>query len=226
MLKHRLLIAILVIGNALTVVAQAPRGFLPADLSAIKNVGDAQVSPDGTTIVYSISETTSDRSGVISRLWIIPTAGGEPKRLMPGNANESTPRWSPDGKWIAFYSNRDGRDGLWVVPAAGGEPKLATRLVRTNFYLTHAGESFTWAPDSKRLAFLSSPEVLADAPPPPPPPLPPPPTQRARERTGSASPSSSTGAARPPSAPGADTTRSPSASSRRCSTWASRPSAS
>ncbi len=146
---------------------QTKRGLLPTDLSAIKDVSDAQISPDGSKVAYVVSEATPDRSRTVSRLWIVPTSGGESKRLTTGDASESTPRWSPDGKWIAFYSNRDARDGLWVVPTEGGEPKLVTRVYRTNFYLKAAGESFTWAPDSKRIAFLSSIEVLNEAPPPP-----------------------------------------------------------
>jgi dipeptidyl aminopeptidase/acylaminoacyl peptidase len=145
--------------------SQTKRGLLPTDLSTIKDVGDAQISPDGSKVVYVVSEVSPDRSRTVSRLWIVPTAGGESKRLTTGDANESTPRWSPDGKWIAFYSNRDKQDGLWVAPAEGGEPRLVTHVYRTNFFLTHAGESFTWAPDSKRLAFLSSTEILNEPPP-------------------------------------------------------------
>lgn len=146
---------------------QTKRGLLPTDLSAIKEVSDAQISPDGSRVVYVVSETAPDRSRMISRLWIVPTAGGEPKLLTKNDASEafseSGPRWSPDGKWIAFYSSRDKKDGLWIVPAEGGEPKLATYVVRTNFYLNKAGESFTWSPDSRQIAFLSSPEVLSQS---------------------------------------------------------------
>lgn len=146
---------------------QTKRGLLPTDLSAIKEVSDAQISPDGSRVVYVVSETASDRSRMISRLWIVPTAGGEPKLLTKNDASEafseSGPRWSPDGKWIAFYSSRDKKDGLWIVPAEGGEPKLATYVVRTNFYLNKTGESFTWSPDSRQIAFLSSPEVLSQS---------------------------------------------------------------
>ena len=144
---------------------QPKRGLLPTDLSVIKDVSDAQISPDGSKVVYVVSEAASDRSRVVSRLWIVPTAGGESKLLTTGDASESTPRWSPDGKWIAFYSNRSKRDGLWIVSSGGGEPRLVTHTLRTNFHLKGAGESFTWAPDSKRIAFLSATEILNEAPP-------------------------------------------------------------
>jgi dipeptidyl aminopeptidase/acylaminoacyl peptidase len=163
MLKLRLPIIALVFICSSLAVAQTYRGLLPTDLSAIKEVSDAQISPDGSRVVYVVSETAPDRSGMISHLWIVPAVGGDSKRLTIGEANETTPRWSPDGKWIALYSNRDQRDGLWIVPAEGGQPKLLTHVTRTNFHLKGAGESFTWSPDSKRIAFLSSTESLNEA---------------------------------------------------------------
>ncbi|MGH9938657.1 MAG: prolyl oligopeptidase family serine peptidase [Blastocatellia bacterium] len=144
---------------------QSKRGLLPTDLSAIKDVSDAQISPNGSKVVYVVSEAAPDRSRAVSRLWIVPAAGGEPKRLTTCDASESTPRWSPDGKWIAFYSNRSKRDGLWIVSAEGGEPRLVTHTLRANFHLKGAGESFAWAPDGKRIAFLSATEILNEAPP-------------------------------------------------------------
>lgn len=168
MSKFRLpLIALIFICSVLATAQTqpSPRGFLPTDLSALKDVSDAQISPDGPKVVYVVSESAPDRSRMTSRLWITPTAGGESKRLTTGDANESTPRWSPDGKWIAFYSNRDQQDGIWIAPAEGGEPRLVTHTLRTNFHLKGAGESFTWSPDSKHLAFVSSIEILNEAPP-------------------------------------------------------------
>jgi dipeptidyl aminopeptidase/acylaminoacyl peptidase len=169
--RHILSIALVLLCSILAGAqpAQPKRGLMPTDLSSIKDVSDAQISPDGSKVVYVISEAAPDRSRMVSRLWIVPTAGGESKRLTAGDASESTPRWSPDGKWIAFYSNRDQRDGLWIVAPEGGEPRLVTRTIRTNFHLKGAGESFTWSPDSKRIAFLSATEILNEAPPPAPP---------------------------------------------------------
>ncbi len=145
------------------VPAQTKRGFQPRDLSALKDVSDAQLSPDGARVVYTVTEVSADHLRNVSHLWIVPTVGGEPKRLTSDEANESTARWSPDGKLIAFYSDRDKQNGLWVRPVEGGELQLVTHVARTNFFLTHAGESFTWSPDGKRLAFLSSPESLPKA---------------------------------------------------------------
>src|SRR5262249_60913006 len=97
---------------ATSVSSQTKRGLLPNDLSLIKDVSDAQISPAGSSVVYVVSEAAPDRSRTVSRLWIVPTKGGESKRLTAGDASESTPRWAPDGQWIAFYSNRDKQERL------------------------------------------------------------------------------------------------------------------
>jgi dipeptidyl aminopeptidase/acylaminoacyl peptidase len=152
--------ALLILLCPLFIAAQNKRGFQPADLYALKDVSDAQISPDGERVVYTVSEVSPDRSRSISRLWIVPTAGGESKRLTSDEASESTARWSPDGKLIAFYSDRDKQHGLWITSADGSAPQLVAHIARTNFFLTKAGESFTWSPDSRRIAFLSSPENL------------------------------------------------------------------
>ena len=71
-------------------------------------------------------------------------------------ADETTPRWSPDGKLLAYYK----QDALWIINPDAGEPQQITRVARTNFFFTKAGESFTWSPDSKQIAFVSDPIIL------------------------------------------------------------------
>jgi len=160
-LKYRFMSIAFVLSCVVLAAAQAPRGLQPEDLYAIKDVGDAQISPEGSRVVFTVSETAADRSRSLSQLWIVPTAGGEAKRLVTSEG--STPRWSPDGRMIAFYGARDGQSGLYVVSAEGGESQMLARVLRTNFHLNRAGESFAWSPDSRRIAFLSSSENPSEA---------------------------------------------------------------
>ncbi|MCP6726214.1 DPP IV N-terminal domain-containing protein, partial [Klebsiella pneumoniae] len=78
-----------------------------ADLSGLKDIADAQISPDGKMIAFTVGEITADRARMVSHVWLVATQSGELRRLTKDEANESTPRWSPDGKRIAFYSDRD-----------------------------------------------------------------------------------------------------------------------
>ena len=154
----------LLLAQAIVVVSFAQaRGLQLNQLTAMREAADAQISPDGKLIVFVVSETAPDRSRTLRRLWLVSAQGGEVRRLTNDDASESTPRWSPDGKWIAFVSNRDKQSGLWGMAATGGAPKLVTHLFRSNFYLTHEGESFTWSPDSTRIAFVSAIEVIEAA---------------------------------------------------------------
>jgi dipeptidyl aminopeptidase/acylaminoacyl peptidase len=81
-------------------------------------------SPDSTTLAVVLQETHWDK------IWLIPAKGGKPKELTFGTGEDETPIYSPDGKWIAFESNRDlpEQRRIWVVPSAGGEPHRLTKL--------------------------------------------------------------------------------------------------
>src|SRR5690606_12744062 len=98
------------------------------------------VSPDGRTIVFDL----------LGDLYLLPIAGGQAKPLTEGMAWDMQPRFSPDGKWVAFTSDRGGGDNIWVIPigsaetgAAGGEPKPVTN---EDFRLLSAP---AWSPDGE-----------------------------------------------------------------------------
>jgi dipeptidyl aminopeptidase/acylaminoacyl peptidase len=143
------------------------RPFQLADLHALKDISDPQISPDGSRIICAVSETSADRRRTSTNLWVIPTAGGAAKRLTGDEATESNARWSPDSKQVAYYSTRGGGFGLWVANLDANlnasEPRLVARIQRTNFHLKNAGESFVWSPDGKKIAFLTSPESVPGA---------------------------------------------------------------
>ena len=119
------------------------------DLFRFHRVSDPQLSPDGKTVVFVITDPLKAENKTKSDLWLIPAAGGEARRLTNAPKHSRHPRWSPDGKWIAFESNRDGGYQVWLMPADGGEARQLTKLA------TEATAP-VWSPSGDKLAFVSA----------------------------------------------------------------------
>ena len=124
----------------------------PEDVYALTSAGDPRISPDGTQVAYVVGRIDEEASAYRSAIWVAPLDGsGEPRQFTSGERNDGSPRWSPDGRWLAFLSNREGEEAkakgqLYVLPANGGEPR---RLTDGN----ESVESVAWSPDSSRIAF-------------------------------------------------------------------------
>jgi dipeptidyl aminopeptidase/acylaminoacyl peptidase len=126
------------------------------DLFRLKRVSDPQLSPDGSTVAYVVTEVLKDENRTQSDVWVIPAQGadstgsgqGEPRLLAGSPKHDRHPRWSPDGRWIVFESNRDGENQIWIVPAAGGEARKLTSLS------TGASQA-VWSPTGDKIAFVS-----------------------------------------------------------------------
>jgi dipeptidyl aminopeptidase/acylaminoacyl peptidase len=136
--------------------ARAKRAPAPEDIFAIKDIGDARVSPDGSRIIYTVTSMDRDKNQYTSNLWLVQTGGGTPTQITTGEASDTTPRWSPDGKKVAFASNRDGKHALWIVDVATKEARVLALWERSNFFLSKAGEMFCWSPDGKHMAFVAA----------------------------------------------------------------------
>ncbi len=126
------------------------------DLLRIRFPQHAALSPDGTRVVFALAHLDHDANEIRGALWLVPSAGGSPTPFTADEARDTSPKWSPDGRWIAFLSNRSGkRRGakpapmqLWVIPADGGEARQLTTF--------KAGVTqFAWSSDGRTLALVT-----------------------------------------------------------------------
>ncbi|HEX3102050.1 MAG TPA: DPP IV N-terminal domain-containing protein, partial [Pyrinomonadaceae bacterium] len=136
---------------SLTLAAQTPRRPLKIDdLFRIKNVGDPQVSPDGQWVAYVVSTTDVKADKSDSDVWMVSYDGKINKQITFSSDSETSPRWSPDGKYLSFVSSRPGPNKgsqVWLLDRSGGEAMQLTELKGRL-------QSYEWSPDSKRLAMV------------------------------------------------------------------------
>ncbi|WP_411273007.1 prolyl oligopeptidase family serine peptidase [Daejeonella sp.] len=139
---------LLMIGTA---YSQSRTYWSPEQTIRMKNITAVRVSPDGKKVVYAVREAvmTEDRSEYINQLYLSDASTDNSVHLTRGDKNNSNPRWSPDGKWIAFLSNRDGKNNIYLLPVGGGESERLTD-VKTSV------ADFKWSPDGKAIAYTMS----------------------------------------------------------------------
>ena len=134
--------------GALQVAAQERRPLEPSDIFELKTVGDPRLSPDGAWVAYTVSSLDKKDDKSDTDIYMAPTAGGAPVKLTSSKKPETSPRWSPDGRYLAFLSGRDGKKTqVYLLDRRGGDAQQITE------YKTGAA-AIAWSPDSKKLALL------------------------------------------------------------------------
>ncbi|MDQ6650025.1 MAG: S9 family peptidase [Actinomycetota bacterium] len=121
----------------------------PTDIALIRIPSHPSVSPDGRLVAFALSRADLDDDAYRGEVYVVPTDGSRPARPFTHGYADSRPRFSPDGRWLAFLrAEREGKSQLHVMASDGGEPRRVAE---------HAlgVESFEWRPDSAAIGYLA-----------------------------------------------------------------------
>src|SRR5499426_593894 len=152
MLKlHHTLAAAFALAATATIVAQPARHPMTLDdIQRMADVRDPQCSPDGQSVAYVVSRIDVKEDKSNSHIWMVGVDGKNDRQVTWSQDSESSPRWSPDGKYLSFTSSRPGPakgNQVWLLDRNGGEAFQLTDLKGRL-------QSYEWAPDSRRLAVV------------------------------------------------------------------------
>jgi dipeptidyl aminopeptidase/acylaminoacyl peptidase len=126
----------------------APRNITIDDYFQIRDVSQPEMSPDGQWVAYSVRTRMLKEDKNEQRLWMVSTRGGDPIPLTAEGVSSSHPRWSPDGRYLAFLSARNnGKTQVWLLNRLGGEAAHLTDAPQ-------GVDDFEWSPDSTRLVLI------------------------------------------------------------------------
>ncbi|MDX6382771.1 MAG: hypothetical protein QOK48_344 [Blastocatellia bacterium] len=160
MSKRNSSLLLLVVVLSLTASIQAqPRVPTIDDLITIKSIGATQISPDGKWIAYTVGFGDFKQDAYLTQIWLAQSDSGKSFQLTRGDKSSTNPRWSPDGRWLAFLSNRqDDKNQIFLINPDGGEAQQLTKSET-------AISSFSWSEDGKAIAYTATepqPQPLKD----------------------------------------------------------------
>ena len=162
MAKHKIVLGVFVV--CLWATSMAPSSQVQdkkspvgaEELFLLREVSDVQLSPTGTKVAFVLTSIDKANDREVSNIWIAPVSDGPVKQLTEGEFSDLSPRWSPDGRQIAFSSNRGGQSSLWVVDAETLQARMLTHWARSNFFISKPSDMLSWSPDGQKIAFAAA----------------------------------------------------------------------
>jgi len=127
----------------------------PEVLWSFGRIGNIELSPDGKTVLFSVTYYQMEENKPYRELYTVPAAGGEVRRLTNTAVNESEAQWRPDGQKIGFISSESGSAQLWEMDPDGSAPRQVTDI-------PEGINGFKYAPDQTKLLYLKSVKLDQD----------------------------------------------------------------
>ena len=129
----------------------------PLESMKIKSISQTEISNDGKSVAYVVREPIMEdkKSEYLSQIWVIDTESKENIQYTFNQKSSSSPKFSPDGKKIAFLSSRSGKNQIWIMNTLGGEARMLTKEKK-------GVRSIKWSPDGKMISFLKSDDDTED----------------------------------------------------------------
>lgn len=140
--------ALMLVCAAHSTAQEAKRAIAFDDMIAMRRIAEAELSPDGKWVAYTVATPDMDANRNATDIWMAPVAGGDAVQ-MTRTGKDSSAKWSPDGKTLAFLSARSGDSQVYVLSMDGGEGHPLTKL-------STGADIVKWSPDGKTILFTSS----------------------------------------------------------------------
>ncbi|MCK4538332.1 MAG: S9 family peptidase [Candidatus Krumholzibacteria bacterium] len=125
-----------------------PHALTFDDLISLGRIGSFEISPDAKLVAFTVTWFDRESNSSNTDIYMVRTDGGQPWNFVRSGGSDYAPCWSPDGKELAFVSDREGSSQIWLIPTGGGEARRVTDIP------TGVSDPL-WSPDGRTLAFTS-----------------------------------------------------------------------